>query len=280
VGRHPRTALLGALVCLAALAATWVVAFLSGRGHWADAATLQGFMGLLSPHVAAVAHHVGTLVNPEPFVVLAAVVTIVALLRHRPRTALVVPLILLGANVTSQLLKPALARPRFADALGADQIAAASWPSGHATAAMALVLCAVLVVSPRWRPAVAAVGAAFAVAVAYSILTLAWHFPSDILAGFLVAALWTCLGVGALWAANARWPARTGRAAAVRVRDALAPSGIAILAASSCAAALALLHPEATVAYARAHTTFVVGAVALALAGSAMAAGMALALRR
>jgi hypothetical protein len=34
------------------------------------------------------------------------------------------------------------------------------------------------------------------------------------------------------------------------------------------------------VAYARAHTTFVVGAVALALAGSAMAAGMALALRR
>ncbi|MDQ6749564.1 MAG: phosphatase PAP2 family protein [Actinomycetota bacterium] len=278
--RTPRTALLGALGCLAALTAVWVLAFASGFGHWADAATLQGFMGLLSPRAATVAHHVGTLVNPEPFVVLGAVLTVIALRRGRPRTALVVPLILLGANVTSQLLKPALATPRFAEVLGTDQINAASWPSGHATGAMSLVLCAVLVASPRWRPAVAAIGAAFAVAVSYSILALAWHFPSDILGGFLVAALWTCLGVGALWGAGARWPARTGRAAAVRARDTLAPSGAALLAAATCAAAVALVRPEATLAYARAHTTFVVGAAALAMAGSALAAGMALALRR
>jgi len=280
VERRPRHALLGALGCLGALAAIWVLAFVFGFGHWADAATLQGFMGLLSPQVAAVAHHIGTLVNPEPFAVLGVIVTGVALRRGRPRTALVVPLVLLGANVTTQLLKPALATPRFAEVLGSDQINAASWPSGHATGAMSLVLCSVLVASPRWRPAVAAVGAAFAVAVSYSILALAWHFPSDILGGFLVAGLWTCLGVGALWAAGGRWPARTGRAVAIRARDTLAPSGAALLGAASFAAAVALVRPEATLAYARAHTTFVVGAAALAMAGCALAAGMALALRR
>jgi membrane-associated phospholipid phosphatase len=262
------------------LAATWVLAFLTGFGQWADGATLQGFMGLRSPELAAIAHRIGTLVNPEPFVVLGVIVTGVALLRGRPRSAVVVPVVLLGANATSQLLKPALATPRFAEALGADQIVAASWPSGHATAAMALALCAVLVASRRWRPAVAALGAAFAVAVSYSILALAWHFPSDILGGFLVAALWTALGVGVLWAADARWPARTGRAGAARTRDTLAPSGAAALAAAACAVGVALLRPEATLAYAEDHTTFMVGAAALAIVGTALAAGMALALRR
>jgi membrane-associated phospholipid phosphatase len=278
--RRPGIALLGALACAAALILTWILAFRVGFGHQVDAATLQGFMGLLSPEVARIANHVGTLVNPGPFVVLGAIVTAVAVLRGRPRTALVVPVVLVGANATSQWLKPMLAQQRFADGLGADQIAPASWPSGHATAAMSLALCAVLVSSARWRPAIATLGAAFAVAVSYSILALAWHFPSDILGGFLVATGWTFLGVAALWAAAARWPARTGRAAVVRARDTVAPSGVAVVAAAACAGAVALARPAATLAYAQAHTTFVVGAAALAAASCALAVGVALALRR
>ena len=71
---------------------------------------------------------------------------------------------------------------------------AASWPSGHATAAMSLCLCWVIAVSARWRPAVGAVMAAFAIAVSYSFLTLGWHYPSDVLGGFLIAAVWSLLG--------------------------------------------------------------------------------------
>ena len=298
VEHRPRTALFGAVGFAVALALTWMLAFLVPFGHQIDAATLQGFMGLLDPSLAWTADHVGTLVNPAPFVGLGALITGIALLRGRPRVALAVPAILLAANVTTQLLKPALATHRFAEALGADQIAPASWPSGHATGAMSLALCAVLVAAPRWRPAVAALGGAFAVAVSYSILALAWHFPSDILAGLLVAALWTCLGVAGLWAADARWPARTGRAAVGRVRqaltprsragqpepigvrEALRPSVAAALAAVLFAAVVGLARPAATVAYAQAHTTFVVGAAALALVGGALAAGMALVLRR
>jgi len=39
-------------------------------------------------------------------------------------------------------------------------------------------------------------------------LILAWHMPSDVLGGYLVAALWTALAVAALRAADRRWPAR------------------------------------------------------------------------
>ena len=48
----------------------------------------------------------------------------------------------------------------------------------------------------------------FAVAVGCALLILAWHMPSDVLGGYLVAALWTALAVAALRAADRRWPPR------------------------------------------------------------------------
>jgi hypothetical protein len=147
---------------------------------------------------------------------------------------------------------------------------------------MSLALCAVLVASARWRPLVAALGGVFAVAVGYSTLVLAWHFPSDVLGGFLVATLWTTLGIAALWAAAARWPERAGRGreAAVRVGEALTPSALAVAAAVACAGALALARPDAVLAYAQAHTVFVVGAFTIAALGATLAATLAVALRR
>jgi hypothetical protein len=82
-----------------------------------------------------------------------------------------------------------LAQPRFADWLGGGQLDDTNWPSGHTTAAMTLALCAVVAVPPAWRAATALAGATFAVAVAYATLALTWHYPSDVLAGFLLAAL-------------------------------------------------------------------------------------------
>ena len=95
--------------------------------------------------------------------------------------------------MTTQLLKPLLAAPRPITLLEFPVVAAASWPSGHATAVMSLALCSVLAAQARLRPFVAALGAAFAVAVCYSFLELGWHYPSDVLGGFLVAAAWTLL---------------------------------------------------------------------------------------
>ena len=38
-------------------------------------------------------------------------------------------------------------------------------------------------------------GALFAAAVGFSLLMLAWHLPSDVLGGYLVATLWAALAV-------------------------------------------------------------------------------------
>jgi membrane-associated phospholipid phosphatase len=280
--RRPRIALLAALGCLAALAAVWAAAFLLPLGRWLDAATLVGFVDLASPSVDRIAGRIVSLADVQPFVMAGAGLVSVALLRGRLRTAAVVPLILAGAGVSTQFLKPALADPRLSEVIDPTHVAAAAWPSGHATAAMSLALCAVLVAPSRLRPLVAALGGVFAVAVSYSALTLAWHFPSDVLAGFLMAALWTALGIAVLWAAAARWPERTGRGrdAALRVREALAPSALAAVGALACAGAVALARPGSTLAYAQEHTAFVAGAAGIAALGATLAAVLAVALRR
>src|SRR2546423_11674614 len=107
--RQPRIALLAALASLAALVSVWAVAYLAPFGRWLDDATLMGFVDLHSPRIDQVARYVGRLADPQPFLLAGAVLVAVALARARPRTAAVVPLILLGASLTTQFLKPALA---------------------------------------------------------------------------------------------------------------------------------------------------------------------------
>ncbi len=76
----------------------------------------------------------------------------VALARERPRVALAVVLVMALAPLSSETLKPLLAHPHVQ--IGTLHIDAASWPSGHSTAALALALCAVLVAPARLRPLV------------------------------------------------------------------------------------------------------------------------------
>jgi membrane-associated phospholipid phosphatase len=280
MSRRPSHALFAALACLGGLVATWALAFGSGRVRWFDAAALQGFVGLDRPTTRGAAEVVAALGDPLPFLLLGAAMVAVAAARGRPRIALAVPLVLAGSAVTSQVLKPLLADPRFCDCLADNRVAAASWPSGHATASMALALCAVLVAPPRWRPTAAVAGAITAIAVSFSLLSLGWHFPSDVLGGYLVAALWMAGALGALWAADARWPARTGREAAVRWGAALAPAAATGFVAALGFVAIVLARPEGVVRYAQAHTSFVFVAAALAAAAVATAGAFAAALRR
>ena len=108
------------------------------------------------------------------------------------------------APLTADALKPLLAHPHVQ--IGTIDINAASWPSGHSAAALALALSAVLVAPARMRLLVAGLGGAFAAAVGCSLLILAWHMPSDVFGGYLVAALWMALALAGLGAAERRWP--------------------------------------------------------------------------
>lgn len=98
-----------------------------------------------------------------------------------------------AANVTTQVLKYLLDRPD----LGVDGFAYNSLPSGHTTVAASSVLVVFLVASPEWRGWTALAGAIFTVIAGVATLAGQWHRPSDVIAGFLVVALWGCLA-GAL----------------------------------------------------------------------------------
>jgi membrane-associated phospholipid phosphatase len=275
-------AVIGAAASVALLIVTWFAVFHVGAVERADASILSGFVGLgVRPHVSSAASFIAGLCNPKPYVYFCAVPVLLALRRRRPWVAVAIGAILLGANVTTQLLKPLLAAPRPPD-LMASPPQAGSWPSGHATAAMSLALCMVLAVRARLRPAMAAAGASFAIAVSYSFLALDWHFPSDVLGGFLVAAAWTLLAAAAILTAGARGPsaAAVGLGSRLTVREALGPPLLAALAAVALAALVVIARPGEVVAYARVHETFVLGAVAIAGLGLALATGVMMMLRR
>jgi membrane-associated phospholipid phosphatase len=126
-----------------------------------------------------------------PTVALAlAVLTAVAVLRGVLRAEVAAAGVVLGATLTTLLLKASLTRPDPADGTAT----AGSLPSGHVTLVAALAVAAVLVSSPRLVPVVAGVGAAATGVVAAAVLVEQWHRPSDVAAALLVVAGWAAAG--------------------------------------------------------------------------------------
>jgi membrane-associated phospholipid phosphatase len=260
--RRPRTALLAALACLAGLGVTLVLAYFAPPFGGRDAATLQGFVDLNRPRLTPWLSHVAHLADPGPYGLIGLALILMALARRRGRVALAIAIVLVCSEVTTQALKPLLAHPRPQEWLGKGQISAAAWPSGHATAAMALALCGVLAVPARWRRAAATVGGLFSLAVAYAILTLGWHFPSDVIGGFLIAALWTALMVAAVWRLDEQSPPRAEPARHSPLADIAPP--ILIGAALTGAVLIAAERPHAVATYAEEHPAFLLGAATIA----------------
>jgi membrane-associated phospholipid phosphatase len=222
----------------------------------------------LQPSIMGVAH----LADPAPFVIGGVLLAAVALARRRYLMAALVPVILVGANATTQVLQTALADVRLIELYGVGIVYPGSWPSGHATAAMSLALCLVLVVGPQLRAVAALAGAAFAIGVGYALVALGWHLPSDIVGGYLIAATFTLLGAAALAAVEAPRPERARAAPAPALAagaGVLALAGAAVLVTAPGVTLNALEHPTALAA-----------AVAIGALGLTLTAGLALALRR
>ena len=206
------------------LAITWILAELVPITHVKDAVALYDFTRLNRPLVEAPANALLDLLYPPFYAIWGIVLVVIALRRRLLWVALAVAILLPLAPFTAELLKPLLAHHH--DQIGPKYIANASWPSGHATAATTLAWCALLVAPPAQRRLVAMLGAAFALAVGGALLVLAWHMPSDVLGGYLLATFWAALAFAALRAngqdGDALRPARTrlgaGRRAAGAVR--------------------------------------------------------------
>ena len=193
-----------ALLCVVALALVWVVANLVPAAHYRDAVLLHDFTLLSRPHLDRVGNFLLHLLEPTIFIIWGFALVATALARGRPRIAAAVVAVMALAPFTTETLKPLVAHPHaHVDGVW---IGAASWPSGHSTAALTLALCVALVAPSRWRPIVAALGAAFALAAGCSLLILEWHMPSDVLGGYFVAVLWMALAVAVLRFGERHWP--------------------------------------------------------------------------
>jgi membrane-associated phospholipid phosphatase len=177
------------IACACALVGLALVAYGVDAAQHADATLLAKFIardgsfGWLAELIA----HLG---DPLPLLLMLAAACGIALRRRRPLDALAAVTVVAGANLTTQVLKVALAHPRFQAVLGHDQLGPIAFPSGHATAATSIAIAFAFVVPPDWRAAVATIGACFVFAVGCSVMVLAWHFPSDVLGGILVASGW------------------------------------------------------------------------------------------
>ncbi|MEY2517276.1 MAG: hypothetical protein QOJ89_4634 [bacterium] len=283
--RHPLVLLALAAASAAGAFAVWLAAFAVPGGRGLDGRAMQSFTGVAVTPMQPSIHGIALLAEPLPFAIIAGAAIACALLRRRWLMAAIVPLILLSANLTTQMLKPALADPRNVDLRGVNVAYPGSWPSGHATAAMSLALCLVLVAGPRVRPLAALAGAGYAVAVGYSLVALGFHLPSDVLGGYLVAATFTLLGAAALAGLEARRPALAQRGATATVPVApwlLSPPALAAFAGALLAAvaiAVVVRAPSAP-ADVLEHPIAVLAGLGIAGLGLALTTGLAHVLRR
>jgi membrane-associated phospholipid phosphatase len=204
-----------ALSCAAALALTGLLAFRWPSLRSVDAESLAGFtrLAIHHPRLASAASRAASGGTLATYAAGGAILAAVALVQRRHRLAVAIPITLIAADATAELLKQLVVQTRHSRLLAAaDQIPAASWPSGHAAAVMTLALCTVVVVPRALRPAAALLAAGASVGGAYIVLILGWHFPSDVIGGIFVAGAWVSIMLAVVSRSEgARPSARTGR---------------------------------------------------------------------
>lgn len=190
-------------------------------GQSLDTVAMYGFAAFV-PFKSAASTLLRGVASVPALVVFALAIVATGLWRRRFALVLRVGILLVGANVTTQLLKVALSRPD----LGVGHDLANSYPSGHVTLVTSVALALVAVAAGRWKR-VAAVIAWLAVSlVSVAVMGLGWHRPSDVIAGILVAAAFAFLVLPSEWSPTASSPG-TGFSVAAWLGLAVSVAGVA-----------------------------------------------------
>jgi membrane-associated phospholipid phosphatase len=219
--RNVKAPLAACLACVGGFVLLAALAYWFGPVQRFDAAALAR---LIEPgaRTGSVTEGVARLGDLAALVLMLTLVCAVALARRRPRRAVASVALVAGANLTTQLFKALLAHPRFQSIVGAEQLASNSFPSGHVTAMASIAIAAVFVVPRDLRLVTAALGACLVAAVGCAVMALAWHYPSDVLGGILVAAAWGFAALAALrlgeGGASRRAAPQLGRRAAISLK--------------------------------------------------------------
>jgi membrane-associated phospholipid phosphatase len=201
--RSVKMPLLGALGCIAGLAVLVYAAYSVGPVERLDLRIFLHFTGEDSRAMgpASLLIHLGDL---GPLLIFMAMVVALGMYFGRRREIVAALAVIVGANLTTQLLKVVLENPRHATQNGMTHAvwsslpSADAFPSGHTTAAASVAVALLFVVPARHRMSALAAGILLTAALAISVVVLTWHYPSDALGAILVAALWGFLMVTGL----------------------------------------------------------------------------------
>ncbi len=195
-GRRRVAARLAAAAVMCALALVVLAAVFVGTrsGQRVDNAALRGQV-VQHPRTAERSDRVLRTISAGSLVFLGAALMGIALVRGRGHLALGVGAVIAGSNITTQVFKALVERPRLIP--GSHLIAFNTLPSGHSTVAASLAAALVLVAPVRLRPLAAILGALYACGIAAGTLAAGWHRPSDAVAAFAVVGIWT-FGVSAV----------------------------------------------------------------------------------
>jgi membrane-associated phospholipid phosphatase len=188
--RNVKAPLLAAIACAAAIAPLAVASHSFGPLQRLDLRVLVHLTRDEGP-VYTLAAALVNLGDLAALLVLLAAIGALGWRLGRRREALAAAVVVAGANLTTQLLKVALEHARHkAFEHGIEFPWANSFPSGHTTAAASIAVALLLVVPARHRLAALLAGATLTAAVGFSVVILAWHYPSDVLGGLLVVGAW------------------------------------------------------------------------------------------
>jgi membrane-associated phospholipid phosphatase len=180
VSRRLRWALLAALGFVI-VPSVYAVAVLTPLGQRVEDAALGGVResDLFGSDTAL------NVISVPVILLLVVVIAAVAFARKRLAVGLGAGFVVLASAGTSTLLKRIAERPEIAQSETPN-----SFPSGHATIALAALFAVLMVTPRRFRPLVLLAGTVYAVFVANQTVVYGWHRVSDIIGACAIALFW------------------------------------------------------------------------------------------
>ncbi|HET8893891.1 MAG TPA: phosphatase PAP2 family protein [Gaiellaceae bacterium] len=220
-----------ALACATGFALTFVVALHTKRGLSLDRSGFERVTGDSSVQVATAGEHILRTIDIATLALALGGIALVAIARRDIARAVASTAIVCMSVGSAEVLKPHLARLGAVPA-GRPPI----FPSGHTAVAVSVGLALVLASPPVLRLTVALAASAYSAAIAFSVVALGWHYPSDAFASFLLCGFWACVIATALPGVRPRTHVSTrGLVAAV----------VAVATGLAFAAVIAFHHPVA-----------------------------------
>lgn len=181
------------LACVAGFILVLVLAYWVSPAARLDRSVLDALStstGTLVNEVADVGFQVVDF-TPD-WVLVGAIAALIGIVQGRLRDAIFAATLVAGTGALVLILKALLNNPRYQPIPAGSS--AYPWenafPSGHSAGSLAMSLAFLAVVPTSWRRPTAVVGFIFTLYISLGVLVLNYHYPSDVLAGWLLAAGW------------------------------------------------------------------------------------------